>query len=864
MLSKILKKKSIASFATKGILAVVLMAIFFAPLQGFAPVARAEPVNTPAGDAVANYAAANPNATTAQLGQANANATQAVNAAGPDATQAQQTQAASNAVPTSGPPINMDDAGCTSGRISSCISDIVYVFTVGFMSILAYIGGFIFDVGVSLSLQSVTYSQSFLTDSWAAVRDLANMAFIFLLVYLAIVIVLRAETSGSLKMLAGVIIAALLINFSFFITRVAIDAGNILATQFYNTIDAPSLAATAAGSSGANLPSQFIAQAGNYKDLTANIMGLLGVQTLLSGNSFSAAFSNSHNFLVNLIVFSFVYVAVGAILAMLAFTFITVGIKFLVRIVVLWFVIISSPLAFVAKALFSKNSSDAFGLFKRWQTALIQFSFYPAVFLFIFWIINTIAKQLSNCTAGTTANCGIINSAFSGLSGVNESGSSYLVPLASAIASVSVRLGLVVVMLYVAMKSADKIANTSIKAVDGFGNLAAGKLTGWTKPYLKGFATVPASAVTRTARGTVGLAYRGTVGAGANALNKKIQSTPSLNKKGEAFGINNALNRAAYGVRQGILTPLTNVKPLGAQSPVQIKEANEKREKDRTANVSAMKNTEDVKELPQVVAQIKPLIDREADADRLKAIDERLRDLVNLSTRPGGLTGAEVAERGVLSTERATLAPTVRTFTPAETAELTNAKVKIDTLKKNINDFSKAEIEKFKMADLTPIIKYMKESQLKKIEESDKFNEQEKIQARNTWHGESEDASLEKSQNIIKQLRQMNQTLKKSSVTLLEIDHAIGTPAMPVAGTTIDSTLVGKMRDEINDHISDIQAKIRVNAAGTNLKELNNNLGSLQRIQTRLIDKLDEERAKIPPGAVRPGSEARKFVSRKN
>jgi hypothetical protein len=145
--------------------------------------------------------------------------------------------------PADAPP--KDDVGCSLSDISLCLTNIVYVFTAGIMSVFAYIGGYVLSMGVALSLNSFAYAQSFLSVGWTAVRDIANIAFIFILLYLAFVIILQAETSGTMRTLAMVIIMALLINFSFFITRVVIDGGNVLAVQFYNQINAPSLETTA-------------------------------------------------------------------------------------------------------------------------------------------------------------------------------------------------------------------------------------------------------------------------------------------------------------------------------------------------------------------------------------------------------------------------------------------------------------------------------------------------------------------------------------------------------------------------------------------------------------------------------------------
>lgn len=112
------------------------------------------------------------------------------------------------------------------------------MFTVGLASSLAYVGSSVFNIGVQMSLQSAAYSQLFLTSGWGAARDIANMLFIFILIYIAVTIIYSAETHGTMKTLAAVVVMALLINFSFFITRVVVDAGNILAVQFYNAIPA--------------------------------------------------------------------------------------------------------------------------------------------------------------------------------------------------------------------------------------------------------------------------------------------------------------------------------------------------------------------------------------------------------------------------------------------------------------------------------------------------------------------------------------------------------------------------------------------------------------------------------------------------
>src|SRR3989344_3799838 len=130
------------------------------------------------------------------------------------------------------------DFGCDLPGVgfSKCVAAVVYWIGPGIASIVASIGAYFFSIVVQLSLNSTAYALDFLSTGWTTVRDIANMAFIFILIYMAIMIMLEAETSGTIKTLAIVIVFAILINFSFLFTRVVIDTGNIAAVQFYNAI----------------------------------------------------------------------------------------------------------------------------------------------------------------------------------------------------------------------------------------------------------------------------------------------------------------------------------------------------------------------------------------------------------------------------------------------------------------------------------------------------------------------------------------------------------------------------------------------------------------------------------------------------
>jgi hypothetical protein len=67
-------------------------------------------------------------------------------------------------------------------------------------------------------------------------RDVANMGFIFLLLYTAIGTVFQLSKVDYKRMLPKIIIIALLINFSGFFTKTAIDISNVLAYELYSQL----------------------------------------------------------------------------------------------------------------------------------------------------------------------------------------------------------------------------------------------------------------------------------------------------------------------------------------------------------------------------------------------------------------------------------------------------------------------------------------------------------------------------------------------------------------------------------------------------------------------------------------------------
>ncbi|MGB3922001.1 MAG: hypothetical protein WBL19_01800 [Minisyncoccia bacterium] len=191
--------------------------------------------------------------------------------------------------------------------------------------------------------------------AWTTVRDLANMVFIFLLLYAAIRIIL-GWGEDSKRLIVNIIIVAILINFSLFFTRIVIDASNMLALFFYGAISpGASVNNFSLDPGSTSIADQFMSRL----ELT-NLYNAEGVETSTI----------------------FVMGIMGTMMLMIAaFVFFSISIMFIVRYVMLIFVLILSPLAFLSYAFPALRGAGS-----KWLDTLIGQSFFAPIYFMITWI----------------------------------------------------------------------------------------------------------------------------------------------------------------------------------------------------------------------------------------------------------------------------------------------------------------------------------------------------------------------------------------------------------------------------------------------------------------------------------------------
>ena len=753
------KLQKLLNYTGKAVILFTLVGITFSPLGQIFPVQKAEArVQQTTRAACISLGGTASNDTGGQL----------VTCTIPDSvdpTKAAQTDSGSRSVSTAAA---SGDFGCSaSGFVSSegfaiCVASLVYYIGPGLARNVAYVAAYFFSYTISLSLNSVAYALDFLSSGWTTVRDLANMAFILILVYIAFMIMFQAETTGTIRMLAWVIFIALIINFSFFLTRVVIDAGNILSVQFYNAIpQTATLPGTAKldafGGSG-------------VKDLSASVMDALKLQTLFSKESFAEAQKAANNSVMGgLTILTVVYLAVAVMFWILFFVFLQVGIKFLFRIVVLWFIIIAAPLALIAKAV-PQNSVKKY--YDTWQSYLIKFSFYPAIFLFIYLIMVKFIQQMLGGQGGN-----LVSNIFSGqtvqsvaaVGGDPNTAASFSV--AGAIANVAIRMGFIVAMFYIALKASDWIVQEGSNAASNI----TGRLTGaalGTAAFAGrvGLGGVVGGTLARqpTLANSKYAAARGlwNVGRFLNNRTYDARNVPGIKRglgvlggdliKGRTLDVGKGAEQTARDLENKIGSYSDKLRSGRAPS-----EAGEKDRKELNNRVAEIKKREEIKQLAKVE---QGWSDKEKE---LKSLQNQKKNAIGLSpTSQDRLTQLEKANK-----DRDALIKSARSYNPDKLAAISPK-------------------------DLKAVMQHLTDAQRKAIEVNVKIAPEAKQELKKQWHETASEAPLIKSQKELEELGKIHEELSRIGVSLNKME-TLGKYSKPASTVEITEAVARSIKKEV-------------------------------------------------------------------
>lgn len=242
---------------------------------------------------------------------------------------------------------------------------------VAFFALLVYVGGVALNASAYFSIVqmgNLVNASSGLAIAWDLFRDLGNIVIVFGFIAVGITTILDLGQYNAKRMLATLLIVALLMNFSSLIARGVIDVGNVVGLQFYKAIN------------GGQLPTGNVFD-GGISDQFMQAVGLQGIYD--AGALYDAYESRLED---QFFTFSLLIIILFTVTA---FVFFSIAFLFIARFVILALLITVSPLAFAAMAIPRFNSMTG-----KWWTALINNTLVaPAVLLMLLVSLKIIQDE---------------------------------------------------------------------------------------------------------------------------------------------------------------------------------------------------------------------------------------------------------------------------------------------------------------------------------------------------------------------------------------------------------------------------------------------------------------------------------------
>ena len=362
--------------------------------------------------------------------------------------------------------LSKDASVVTGGSFFGAIMDAILfipgwvsVFLLQISHLLVWLSGAILNYAVQYSVVDMKMHLDKMTSintAWQVIRDVANMSFIFILLYAAIKQIMGIGDDNK-KLIINIVVVAILINFSLFATKFVIDVSNVVALTFYDAI-AP----------GAKEKSLL----GFNVGIADSLMAPLHLQSIMDATG--GIKSQPQQLLIVGIM--------GTIFSLIAaFVFFAVAIMFIIRFVVLIFVLILSPLAFISMVLPQLKDKTS-----KWTDALIGQAVFAPVYFLLTWMVIVVSKSINPAIA-----TGNFATAITGRAGPNGE----TLPPASSDIGILVNFIILIAMLITSLVLAKDWASK--------GGPMVGKAMSWATGFAGG-ATLGVAG--RFGRGTLGRA----------------------------------------------------------------------------------------------------------------------------------------------------------------------------------------------------------------------------------------------------------------------------------------------------------------------------------------------------------------------
>ena len=233
--------------------------------------------------------------------------------------------------------------------------------------------------------------------TWRVLRDIGNIMLIFGFLAVGITTILNVEWyGGGKKMLPMMLVAAVFLNFSLFISEAIVDTGNLFATQFFTQINGGDL--PTAGASGLLTNASGATLTTANEGISSKIMSQLGLQGIY-GSAMDPAkakflFTGANQWFVGFM---------GIILFIVtAFVMFSLAFVLIARFVALVFLLVVAPVGFAGLAVpgFAKRAS-------QWWTTLFEQTITAPILLLMLYIALAVITDAQFLTgSGVSTNTG--------------------------------------------------------------------------------------------------------------------------------------------------------------------------------------------------------------------------------------------------------------------------------------------------------------------------------------------------------------------------------------------------------------------------------------------------------------------------
>ncbi len=256
---------------------------------------------------------------------------------------------------------------------------------------IALLGSFIVGILIWV-LQVVITASDGLVNSPAVqtgfpiVLSIANLFFVFAIIFVALATIIRNQTYNVKKLLANMILMAVLINFGLVISGAILGFSNRITNYFLDSMTGGSMnfADTVAGIVN---PQKAITEINNVgeNDLEDKTPGAAGSTAMIGGTKFEMGGSTLGSFITP-ITGALLSVVIVVILIVAFFSLIA---SFIMRYLKLTFLLILLPVAWIGSVLPGKTA----GWTSAWWKKFNELAFYPPIVLFFLWLALRIGEN---------------------------------------------------------------------------------------------------------------------------------------------------------------------------------------------------------------------------------------------------------------------------------------------------------------------------------------------------------------------------------------------------------------------------------------------------------------------------------------